>query len=101
MCPDGTCNGCLYHILLESASACPVCTERDFERISGECVNGKQIVHLVPMKHCVIVGKDEKKQIEQPCTMITLAVQIVIAVSSALALLLIATMYSVWKKSKR
>ena len=36
-CPDGTCDGCLYHAIVESALACPVCNEKDFKTIRGEC----------------------------------------------------------------
>uniref|UniRef100_A0A183C277 Elapor1/2 mannose 6-phosphate receptor homology domain-containing protein n=1 Tax=Globodera pallida TaxID=36090 RepID=A0A183C277_GLOPA len=36
-CPDGTCDGCLYHVLVESAHGCPLCRPEDFREIRGEC----------------------------------------------------------------
>ncbi|PAA65166.1 hypothetical protein BOX15_Mlig000597g1, partial [Macrostomum lignano] len=51
-CPDGTCDGCQFQFLLLSALACPVCQRRDFDRVRGECVLGKQTVHLFPPKFC-------------------------------------------------
>uniref|UniRef100_A0A9J2P5S7 MRH domain-containing protein n=1 Tax=Ascaris lumbricoides TaxID=6252 RepID=A0A9J2P5S7_ASCLU len=47
-CPDGTCDGCLYHIILHTSQACPVCTANDYTVIRGECTNGKLTVHSIP-----------------------------------------------------
>ncbi|EFO94069.1 hypothetical protein CRE_27994, partial [Caenorhabditis remanei] len=55
-CPDGTCDGCLFLVIMETAQACPVCESNDYETINGECVNGKQTIHSIPKKHCVITG---------------------------------------------
>uniref|UniRef100_A0A8R1HZA5 Tyrosine-protein kinase ephrin type A/B receptor-like domain-containing protein n=1 Tax=Caenorhabditis japonica TaxID=281687 RepID=A0A8R1HZA5_CAEJA len=55
-CPDGTCDGCLFVVIMETAQACPVCEAMDYETINGECVNGKQTIHSIPKKHCVITG---------------------------------------------
>jgi hypothetical protein len=38
-CPDGTCDGCLYHVIVESAHGCPVCTANDYQEIRGECMH--------------------------------------------------------------
>ncbi|KAF1756221.1 hypothetical protein GCK72_012674 [Caenorhabditis remanei] len=55
-CPDGTCDGCLFLVIMETAQACPICESNDYETINGECVNGKQTIHSIPKKHCVITG---------------------------------------------
>ncbi|CAP32475.1 Protein CBG13728 [Caenorhabditis briggsae] len=55
-CPDGTCDGCLFVVIMETAEACPVCESNDYETINGECKNGKQTIHSIPKKHCVITG---------------------------------------------
>ncbi|MCP9265459.1 hypothetical protein DINM_020767 [Dirofilaria immitis] len=47
-CPDGTCDGCLYHIIIYSSHACPICTDNDYSIIKGECINGMQSVHSIP-----------------------------------------------------
>ncbi|VDM62544.1 unnamed protein product [Angiostrongylus costaricensis] len=49
-CPDGTCDGCLFHAIVESVQACPVCRAGDYEMIRGECVNGQQTIHYIPDK---------------------------------------------------
>ncbi|XGW29333.1 hypothetical protein V3C99_008837 [Haemonchus contortus] len=57
-CPDGTCDGCLFHAIVESVQACPVCEPGDYEMIRGECTNGQQTIHHIPDKHCVLTGKE-------------------------------------------
>ncbi|VDM97601.1 unnamed protein product, partial [Onchocerca ochengi] len=49
-CPDGTCDGCLYHIIIYSSHACPICTDNDYSIIRGECINGMQSVHRIPAR---------------------------------------------------
>lgn len=49
-CPDGSCDGCLFHVLVESSFACPLCEPRDFEEIVGECAGGRQKIHSIPSK---------------------------------------------------
>uniref|UniRef100_A0A7E4VPQ6 UPF0577 protein n=1 Tax=Panagrellus redivivus TaxID=6233 RepID=A0A7E4VPQ6_PANRE len=66
-CPDGTCNGCLFHVIIETSAACPLCDNTDFEQIRGECVDGKQQVHWIPSKHCVLSGAQAKEKTEA-CT---------------------------------
>ncbi|WKY06900.1 hypothetical protein Q1695_006799 [Nippostrongylus brasiliensis] len=61
-CPDGTCDGCLFHAIIESAQACPVCGLGDYEVIKGECVEGQQTIHHIPDKHCVLTGKEAQSR---------------------------------------
>ncbi|XP_054601540.2 endosome/lysosome-associated apoptosis and autophagy regulator family member 2 [Nothobranchius furzeri] len=51
--PAGTCDGCTFHFLWESASTCPLCTEDDYHQIEGVCKRGVQVkeretTHLPP-----------------------------------------------------
>jgi len=32
-CPDGTCDGCNFNFLWASASACPICTENNYQSV--------------------------------------------------------------------
>ncbi|XP_075709658.1 endosome/lysosome-associated apoptosis and autophagy regulator 1 [Rhinoderma darwinii] len=41
-CPEGTCDGCVFHFLWETEQACPLCTENDFHIITGVCQHGIQ-----------------------------------------------------------
>lgn len=45
-CPAGTCDGCTFHFLWESASGCPRCAEDDYHPIEGACKGGVQVTHL-------------------------------------------------------
>lgn len=49
-CPDGTCDGCFYHIIVQSSYSCPICTEQDYTIIREECVDGLQSVHSIPAR---------------------------------------------------
>lgn len=42
-CPAGTCDGCTFHFLWESAGACSRCTESDYHQIEGACRGGVQV----------------------------------------------------------
>ncbi|XP_068125543.1 endosome/lysosome-associated apoptosis and autophagy regulator 1 [Hyperolius riggenbachi] len=41
-CPDGTCDGCVFHFLWETEWACPLCTEHDYHIITSVCQHGIQ-----------------------------------------------------------
>ncbi|CAL2038806.1 unnamed protein product [Caenorhabditis brenneri] len=69
-CPDGTCDGCLFVVIMETAQACPVCESNDYETINGECKDGKQTIHSIPKKHCVITGAASQTK-EVPCSAFT------------------------------
>lgn len=45
-CPAGTCDGCTFNFLWESASACPRCTEADYHEIEGACKGGAQVTNV-------------------------------------------------------
>lgn len=49
-CPAGTCDGCTFHFLWESSSACPRCTEEDYHQIEGVCKGGMQVILIYPVK---------------------------------------------------
>ncbi|KJH41687.1 hypothetical protein DICVIV_12334 [Dictyocaulus viviparus] len=90
-CPDGTCDGCLFHAIVESVEACPICGAGDYRIIRGECVNGQQAIHYIPDKwsmakrkycgrrtsrmsargidrHCVLTGQEAQSRIEYKYT---------------------------------
>ncbi|KAF6074797.1 hypothetical protein HJG60_007226 [Phyllostomus discolor] len=41
-CSGGTCDGCTFHFLWESAAACPLCSAADYHAITSSCVAGVQ-----------------------------------------------------------
>ncbi|KAI6197229.1 UPF0577 protein-like protein [Aphelenchoides besseyi] len=66
-CPDGTCDGCLFHVIVESRFGCPICDAADFDEIRGECLDGYQKIHSIPSKHCVLSGAQTRERTES-CT---------------------------------
>ena len=42
-CSGGTCDGCNFHFLWESAAACPLCSAADYHAITSSCVAGVQV----------------------------------------------------------
>ncbi|XP_065323950.1 endosome/lysosome-associated apoptosis and autophagy regulator family member 2-like [Gordionus sp. m RMFG-2023] len=51
-CKLGTCDGCHFRIMLKSMHACPICSEKDFRIVKGECSNGKQVIYRYPGRYC-------------------------------------------------
>ncbi|XP_026518847.1 UPF0577 protein KIAA1324 isoform X3 [Terrapene carolina triunguis] len=41
-CPDGTCDGCIFHFLWETSTACPLCSVYDYHAIVSACLGGIQ-----------------------------------------------------------
>ena len=54
-CPAGTCDGCTFYFLWESASACPRCTEDDYHRIEGACKGGVQVARHSTAQHSSVL----------------------------------------------
>ncbi|PNF26538.1 hypothetical protein B7P43_G13959 [Cryptotermes secundus] len=99
-CPDGTCDGCNFNFLWASASACPICTENNYRVVKGECVYGTQTVHYLPPTNCIMPSTVPLTKSVRCTTHIPLELQIVIAVTVALALFLCGLMLYFWKKTQ-
>nr|CAD2198407.1 unnamed protein product [Meloidogyne enterolobii] len=99
-CPDGTCDGCLYHAIVESALACPVCNEKDFKTIRGECINDIQKVHTIPSKHCVISGAQSHER-EEPCrTILSSNIRLILSLTIILILILLLIICAIYRRNK-
>lgn len=110
-CPDGTCDGCNFHLLIETgtAAACRLCRpfSEDYETLVGECVDGVQQVHYINPKGCVI-KKDHDLlsgnfiNIQtRPCTvLLPRQVQIGIAIATSLGLLLLLLVFHFWNQNR-
>lgn len=99
-CPDGTCDGCSYVIILESAQACPVCDSDDYTTINGECINGKQTIHSIPKKHCVISGKAAESH-EETCSALTTEQRVTMALVVVAMVLLAIVLFLTCRTNKR
>jgi len=101
-CPDGTCDGCTFHLLVKTktAAACRLCRSSDYETVVGECVEGLQQIHLVNPKGCVISADGSHPVQSRHCSVIPKQVQIGIALVSAVGVLLLVLVFHFWKKNR-
>uniref|UniRef100_A0A3Q1KDL3 MRH domain-containing protein n=1 Tax=Anabas testudineus TaxID=64144 RepID=A0A3Q1KDL3_ANATE len=101
-CPAGTCDGCTFHFLWESASACPRCTESDYHQIEGACKGGVQETLYVwnEPKLCT-KGVSLPPRSSSPCEAIALWLKVGVGGGAFMAVLLIALTCYFWKKNKR
>ncbi|TKS90722.1 UPF0577 protein KIAA1324-like [Collichthys lucidus] len=101
-CPAGTCDGCTFHFLWESASACPRCAEDDYHKIEGACKGGVQETLYVwnEPKLCA-KGASLPPRSSSPCEAIALWLKVGVGGGAFVAVLLISLTCYFWKKNKR
>ncbi|XP_018585999.1 UPF0577 protein KIAA1324-like [Scleropages formosus] len=101
-CPAGTCDGCTFYFLWESANACPRCTEADFHEIEGACRDGIQDKHYVwnEPKLCT-KGVPLPAKKTTPCESIDFWLKVGAGIGAFMAVLLIALTCYFWKKNKK
>uniref|UniRef100_A0A3Q0S9U5 Endosome-lysosome associated apoptosis and autophagy regulator family member 2b n=1 Tax=Amphilophus citrinellus TaxID=61819 RepID=A0A3Q0S9U5_AMPCI len=101
-CPAGTCDGCTFHFLWESANACPRCTDDDYHRIEGACKGGLQETLYVwnEPKLCT-KGVSLPPRSSSPCEAIALWLKVGVGGGAFAAVLLISLTCYFWKKNKR
>ncbi|ROI15319.1 UPF0577 protein KIAA1324-like [Anabarilius grahami] len=101
-CPAGTCNGCEFHFLWESSSACPLCTEADYHSIEGACKRGVQDTLYVwnEPKLCS-KGVPLPNKTSAHCEVVGLWVKAGIGGGAFMAALLVSLTCYFWKKNKR
>ncbi|XP_072290983.1 endosome/lysosome-associated apoptosis and autophagy regulator family member 2 [Eucyclogobius newberryi] len=101
-CPAGTCDGCTFHFLWQSSSACPVCSAQDYHQIEGACKRGQQEVLFVWREPRVCVGGTGLPQKRTlPCESVERWVQLGGGLGALTALLLVSLTCYFWKKNKR
>ena len=110
-CPDGTCDGCNFHLLIETgtAAACRICKpfSSDYDTLVGECIDGVQQVHYINPKGCVIKkthdllsGKSTDVQTRLCTVLLPRQVQIGIAIVLGLGLLLLLLVFHFWNQNR-
>ncbi|KAF7650547.1 hypothetical protein LDENG_00123780 [Lucifuga dentata] len=101
-CPAGTCDGCVFHFLWESASACPRCTEDDYHKIEGACKGGiQETLYVWNEPKLCIKGAPLPPRSSSPCEVITLWLKVGVGGGTFGAVLLISLTCYFWKKNKR
>ncbi|KAG5451903.1 upf0577 protein KIAA1324-like [Clonorchis sinensis] len=99
-CPDATCDGCTYHFLWRSSHACPICSERQITRFSGECRYGSRRVYAISREPCRIPTELLAVQ-EIPCPLLTTAQIVAIFLTGFTLITLVTIIFSCYRKNKR
>uniref|UniRef100_A0AAR2LP84 MRH domain-containing protein n=1 Tax=Pygocentrus nattereri TaxID=42514 RepID=A0AAR2LP84_PYGNA len=101
-CPAGTCDGCTFHFLWESSSACPRCTEADYHQIEGACKGGVQdTVYVWTEPRLCTGGVALPMKKSMSCEMIDFWLKVGAGVGAFCAVLLISLTCYVWNKNKK
>uniref|UniRef100_A0A5S6R399 MRH domain-containing protein n=1 Tax=Trichuris muris TaxID=70415 RepID=A0A5S6R399_TRIMR len=100
-CPDGTCDGCLYQVVITSRYACPICSQQDYKEIVGECTGGTQKIHRIPARHCILIGKDLTETRTVECSEVSIQMQATIGAATAIGAVLFVVVLLIWKKNQR
>ncbi|CAN0136335.1 unnamed protein product [Lampetra planeri] len=101
-CPEGTCDGCSFHLLWESRQACPLCSKGDYREIIGSCVNGIQKKHYVLRETAVCRdGVRFPAELEVACELIGFWLKVGLSIATFTACLLVALICHFWKKNQR
>ncbi|XP_038596964.1 endosome/lysosome-associated apoptosis and autophagy regulator family member 2 isoform X1 [Tachyglossus aculeatus] len=102
LCPAGTCDGCTFYFLWESAEACPLCTEHDYHEIEGACKKGVQETLYVwnEPKQCIRgISLPEKKL--TACETVDFWLKVGAGLGAFMAVLLVALTCYFWKKNQK
>ncbi|TNN36329.1 UPF0577 protein-like [Liparis tanakae] len=101
-CPAGTCDGCTFHFLWESAAGCPRCARDDYHRIEGACKSGVQETLFMwnEPKLCAH-GAPLPPRSSSPCEAIALWLKVGVGGGAFVAVLLVSLTCYFWKKNKR
>uniref|UniRef100_A0A8C6YTH8 MRH domain-containing protein n=1 Tax=Nothoprocta perdicaria TaxID=30464 RepID=A0A8C6YTH8_NOTPE len=101
-CPAGTCDGCTFYFVWESAEACPLCTEQDYHEIEGACKKGFQETLYVwnEPKQC-IKGVPLPEKRTNTCETVDFWLKVGAGVGAFTAVLLIALTCYFWKKNQK
>uniref|UniRef100_A0A671ST75 UPF0577 protein KIAA1324-like n=1 Tax=Sinocyclocheilus anshuiensis TaxID=1608454 RepID=A0A671ST75_9TELE len=101
-CPAGTCDGCTFHFLWESSSACPRCTAVDYHAIEGACKAGVQdTVFVWTEPRLCTGGLTLPLKRTSPCEAIDFWMKVGAGLGAFCAILLVSLTSYFWKKNKK
>ncbi|KAL1257061.1 hypothetical protein QQF64_012606 [Cirrhinus molitorella] len=101
-CPAGTCDGCTFHFLWESSSACPRCTAVDYHAIEGACKAGVQdTVYVWTEPRLCTRGLTLPLKRTSPCEAIDFWLKVGAGLGAFCAILLVSLTCYFWKKNKK
>uniref|UniRef100_A0A2K5LHZ6 Endosome-lysosome associated apoptosis and autophagy regulator 1 n=1 Tax=Cercocebus atys TaxID=9531 RepID=A0A2K5LHZ6_CERAT len=101
-CSDGTCDGCNFHFLWESAAACPLCSVADYHAIVSSCVAGIQKTTYVWREPKLCSGGISlPEQRVTICKTIDFWLKVGISAGTCTAILLTVLTCYFWKKNQK
>uniref|UniRef100_A0A8C2AXN7 KIAA1324 like n=1 Tax=Cyprinus carpio TaxID=7962 RepID=A0A8C2AXN7_CYPCA len=101
-CPAGTCDGCTFHFLWESSSACPRCTAVDYHAIEGACKAGVQdTVFVWTEPRLCTGGLTLPPKRTSPCEAVDFWLKVGAGLGAFCAILLVSLTCYFWKKNKK
>ncbi|XP_011803553.1 PREDICTED: LOW QUALITY PROTEIN: UPF0577 protein KIAA1324-like [Colobus angolensis palliatus] len=101
-CSDGTCDGCNFHFLWESAAASPLCSVADYHAIISSCVAGIQKTTYVWREPKLCSGGISlPEQRVTICKTIDFWLKVGISAGTCTAILLTVLTCYFWKKNQK
>ncbi|XP_075051686.1 endosome/lysosome-associated apoptosis and autophagy regulator 1 isoform X2 [Mixophyes fleayi] len=100
-CPEGTCDGCIFHFLWETEQACPLCTVHDYHIITSVCQHGIQrTTALWHTPRLCFGGVDLPAQTVSICKSADFWLKVGVTIGIISALVLTALTSYFWKKNR-
>ncbi|XP_076859843.1 endosome/lysosome-associated apoptosis and autophagy regulator 1 [Brachyhypopomus gauderio] len=101
-CSEGTCDGCSFHFLWRSQHACPLCSERNYQKIVTYCNNGIERTTYVWQQplHCTGGVTLPAPQVSA-CVTLDFWLKFGVSVGTLAAFLLIAISCYFWKRTRK
>ncbi|KAK1152277.1 UPF0577 protein KIAA1324-like isoform X1 [Acipenser oxyrinchus oxyrinchus] len=100
-CQEGTCDGCAFHFLWETADACPLCSENDYHKIVSACIQGIQKTTYVWREPRLCTrGAALPEQTVNACKTLDFWLKLGLSTGIIAALLLVTVSCYFWKKTQ-
>ncbi|XP_019944302.2 endosome/lysosome-associated apoptosis and autophagy regulator 1 [Paralichthys olivaceus] len=101
-CSEGTCDGCVFHLLWQSQHACPLCTNSHYREIVSACIQGIQKTTYVWQQPLQCYGgKSLPAQKVSACVSLDFWLKFGVTTGIVAAVLLITVSCYFWKKTRR
>ncbi|XP_035425035.1 endosome/lysosome-associated apoptosis and autophagy regulator 1 isoform X2 [Cygnus atratus] len=101
-CPEGTCDGCAFHLLWATAEGCPRCSAGHFRAIVGACQGGLQRTTYVWREPRLCRGGQRLPPPRvRSCRSTDFWLKVGVSVGTCVAVLLAALAAYFWKKNQK
>ncbi|KAG7519937.1 hypothetical protein JOB18_019311 [Solea senegalensis] len=101
-CSEGTCDGCVFHLLWQSQHACPLCTKNHYREIVSACLQGIQKTTYVWQQPLQCFGGESlPAQKVNACVSLDFWLKFGVTTGIIAALLLISVSCYFWKKTRK